>query len=233
MDFMSIKRNWTMAVRKSIDCAGTNLDIYDENVGIMVSGGADSAILLYYLMAHTTDKIHIYTLGSNLKHRRNAIVAPQVVEKCIELTGNINVVHHISYNENAGDGTLNNSAKEAQTNGIISIVYGGLTMNPPNAIAESFTPALARESSRSDSGDNNVFHNDNKFYTPWANTNKKGIAQMYRDENVIDSLLPVTRSCEYDPTCDYFNNITDPKLGHCGECWWCKEREWAFKGNGE
>ena len=48
-----------MVVRKSIDCARTNLDIYDGSIGIMVSGGADSAILLYYLMKHCTDKIHI------------------------------------------------------------------------------------------------------------------------------------------------------------------------------
>ena len=58
-----------MKIVKSIDCAGTNLDIYD-NVGIMVSGGVDSAILLYYLMKHSNETIHIYTLGSNLKYRR-------------------------------------------------------------------------------------------------------------------------------------------------------------------
>jgi 7-cyano-7-deazaguanine synthase in queuosine biosynthesis len=71
---------------------------------------------------------------------------------------------------------------------------------------------------------------DNKFYMPWANTNKKGIAEMYRDENLIDSLVPVTRSCEWDPKCEYYDVIgtVDPGLGHCGECWWCKEREWGF-----
>ncbi len=220
---------------KSIDCAGTNLDIYDGNIGVMVSGGVDSAILLYYLMKHSNETIHIYTLASNLKYRRNAIIAPRVVEKCIELTGNINVVHHISYNENAGPGTLNNSAEweeEALTR-MISIGYGGVTMNPPDAIADSFAPELDRQLSRSDSGDNDLFYSDNKFYTPWANTNKKGIAKMYREENLMDSLFPITRSCEYDPTCEYFDKIKDPQLGHCGECWWCKEREWAFKGNGE
>ena len=39
-------------ISKSISCAGTNLDIYDGPVGIMVSGGVDSAILLYHLMKH-------------------------------------------------------------------------------------------------------------------------------------------------------------------------------------
>ena len=224
-----------MTVIKSINCAGTNLDIYDGNIGIMVSGGVDSAILLYYLMKHSNETIHIYTLASNLKYRRNAIIAPRVVEKCIELTGNINVVHHISYNENAGPGILKFKAEweeEALTR-MISIGYGGVTMNPPDAIADSFAPELDRELSRSDSGDNDLFYSDNKFYAPWANTNKKGIAKMYREENLMDSLFPITRSCEYNPTCEYFDEIKDPQLGHCGECWWCKEREWAFKGNRE
>ena len=39
-----------MKIVKKIDCAGTNLNIYDVPVGIMVSGGVDSAILLYYLI---------------------------------------------------------------------------------------------------------------------------------------------------------------------------------------
>ena len=60
-----------MKIVKSISCAGTNLDIYDEPVGIMVSGGIDSAILLYYLMKHCSNTIHIYTTGSNKKFRRN------------------------------------------------------------------------------------------------------------------------------------------------------------------
>ena len=90
---------------------------------------------------------------------------------------------------------------------------------------------VSPDMSRSDTGDNVMWYNDDKFYMPWANTNKKGIAKMYRDENIIDSLLPVTRSCEWDPTCDYYDVIgtVDPYLGHCGECWWCKEREWGFK----
>ena len=67
-----------MKIVKSIDCAGTNLDIYD-NVGIMVSCCVDSAILLYYLMKHSNETIHIYTLGSNLKYRRNAIIFNGIV----------------------------------------------------------------------------------------------------------------------------------------------------------
>ena len=229
---------------KSISCAGTNLDIHDGNIGIMVSGGADSAILLYYLMKHCTSNIDIFTQGSNLKYRRNAIIAPQVVEKCIELTGNINVVHHITYNEVATDSSMIDMPRSAIKRGLVDVVYDGTTMNPPHDVAINLVATVSKtnsdgtvskhtatpDMSRDDAGNNVMSYNDDKFYMPWANTNKKGIAEMYRDENLIDSLLPVTRSCEWDPTCDYYDMIgaVDPKLGHCGECWWCKEREWGF-----
>jgi 7-cyano-7-deazaguanine synthase in queuosine biosynthesis len=218
-------------ISKFISCSGNELAIYDEPVGIMVSGGVDSAILLYYLMKHSTSTIHIYTEGSNHKFRRNTIIAPQVVEKCIQLTDNINVIHHINYNKASTWNSLYDNPKSAVDSGLVKIVYEGVTMNPPDDIAKKFTPEL--ESGIGRDGSIGVFHSDNKFYMPWANTDKRGIAQMYREENLMDSLFSVTRSCEYDPTCDYFDEIKDPQLGHCGECWWCKEREWGFKGNGE
>lgn len=219
-----------MKIVKKIDCAGTNLNIYDVPVGIMVSGGVDSAILLYYLMKHHTKPIFIFTEGNNVKLRRNAIVSPRVVEKCIELTGNINVFHHINYNTETTIESLYEKPRLAVRDfGPIRIVYEGLTMNPPDDIANNLVPELDFEHTRSADGDNPIFHDDNTFYMPWTNTDKKGIAKMYREENLIDTLLPVTRSCEYDPTCEFFDDIEDPKLEHCGECWWCKEREWAFK----
>ena len=40
--------------------------------------------------------------------------------------------------------------------------------------------------------------------------------------DLIDDLLPITRSCE---GWDY---MTTNYSETCGECWWCMEREWAF-----
>jgi asparagine synthetase B (glutamine-hydrolysing) len=94
-----------------IDCAGVELEIIEGPVGIMASGGVDSSILLYYLMKNATGTIHIYTTGSNQKFRRNSIIAPMVVEKCIQLTGNNNVVHHIHYDEAATDSSMCDAPK--------------------------------------------------------------------------------------------------------------------------
>ena len=145
----------------------------------------------------------------------------------------------------ATDSSMIDAPESAVNSGLVNIVYDGTTMNPPYDIATNLVAIVTKtnldrtvrnhqvtpDMSRSDVGDNELFYSDNDFYLPWANTNKKGIAEMYRDENLIDSLFPVTRSCEYDPKCEYyiFAGTADPGLGHCGECWWCKEREWGFK----
>jgi len=209
-----------------------SVTIYDGPIGIMVSGGVDSAILLYYLMKHTKDTIHIYTTGSNLKYRRNSIIAPRVVEKCIQLTGNNNVVHHIHYDEVATESSMIDAPQKDINEQKINIVYDGTTMNPPYDVAMNLAPEFKFDYNRKDSADNVMTHSNGKFYMPWANTDKRSIAKMYKEEGLMDSLFPTTRSCEYDPTCEYFDDIKDPGLEHCGKCWWCKEREWGFKEDG-
>jgi len=51
----------------------------------------------------------------------------------------------------------------------------------------------------------------------------ESFAELYRKYNLIDTLLPLTRSCE---GWDY---MTDGFTKECGECWWCMERSWAFR----
>jgi len=41
---------------------------------------------------------------------------------------------------------------------------------------------------------------------------------------LLETLFPVTRSCEWN------EHVVgeDPGMEHCGNCWWCHERKWAF-----
>jgi 7-cyano-7-deazaguanine synthase in queuosine biosynthesis len=59
---------------------------------------------------------------------------------------------------------------------------------------------------------------DERAYIPFFNCNKKDIALLYNELQLEHSLLPVTRSCEND----------QHPASHCNECWWCRERIWAF-----
>ena len=77
----------------------TTVQIPEEEIGISCSGGADSSLLLYILMKYHKEKIHVFTLSNNIKRRANAIIVPNVIEKCIQLTGNFNVIHHSWYSE--------------------------------------------------------------------------------------------------------------------------------------
>lgn len=56
-------------------------------------------------------------------------------------------------------------------------------------------------------------------YYPFVWVDKKCIAELYDYFNITDTLLPLTRSCEKETT-DFSH--------HCGQCWWCAEREYGF-----
>ena len=66
-----------------------------------------------------------------------------------------------------------------------------------------------------------------KFIPNYNSKYPKGfqkIIEAFSEEyNLIDSLFVYTRSCEWEA-----QNVKDPKLGHCGICWWCQERAWGF-----
>ena len=59
---------------------------------------------------------------------------------------------------------------------------------------------------------------DDRVYNPIINNDKRDVAKLYRSLNIERELFPYTRSCEDDKHID----------GHCGVCWWCKERIWGF-----
>lgn len=206
---------------KTITVANTTLDIYDGPIGVSCSGGADSTILLYHLMKHTPGKIHIFITGNNQRDRRNVIVACNVIEKCIQLTGNSNIEQHISYCEIQTKDELFQKLRFYKDHDVIDILYTGVTMNPPKEVTDDFT--LNGESDRD--GTKGLYHYNNVVYTPWMKIDKREIAEMYKEEE-LDELFTMTRSCEWD--IDILGDVSDPGLGHCGECWWCEERKWAF-----
>ena len=57
-----------------------------------------------------------------------------------------------------------------------------------------------------------------------TNIDKKGVAELYDQFDLRQTLMLITRSCEnFDPIVT--NNFTI----HCHtECWWCHERHWGF-----
>ncbi len=60
-------------------------------------------------------------------------------------------------------------------------------------------------------------------YYPLRNIDKKGVYELYKHFGLLESLLPLTRSCESVDT-----KLTDNFKKHCAECFRCNERKWAF-----
>jgi 7-cyano-7-deazaguanine synthase in queuosine biosynthesis len=214
-----------------IKIAGLEMPIIDGNIGLNLSGGADSSLLLYILLSNKNknDKIEIFTLATALKGRVTAKSTANVIEKCIQLTGNDNINHHVSYIKEDHLGKSNRQLFEMPieflANKKINAMYAALTSNPPLEIAESFNSEFSEnkhhiERDPLEDKPKEIINKNLTLYLPFRNIDKKVIAEMYHRLGLIDSLFPLTRSCEIPNRLDYVN--------HCGNCWWCKERIWAF-----
>jgi tRNA(Ile)-lysidine synthase TilS/MesJ len=203
-----------------LNIADTSIPVMDGNLGIALSGGADSSLLLYILMTNTKAKLEIFTYAKNTNFRVNALAATKVIEKCIQLTGNNNIEHHIRY-ENTFDRSLFLQRPiEYSDNNKITYMYTAITANPPSSIADSF---LGKESnSEQENRDPTITHPviTGNWIRPFCNINKQKISAMYNILKIKESIFPLTFSCENVNTFDVYD--------HCNDCWWCKERKWGF-----
>ena len=60
-------------------------------------------------------------------------------------------------------------------------------------------------------------------YKPFEHVDKRFTAQVYEDLFLLETLFPLTRSCLNKDT-EKTNYYEKP----CGECYWCEEKFWAF-----
>ena len=203
---------------KTVNIAGIDIDIHNEDVGIYMSGGADSALLLYILMKNSTKKIHIFTCASKAKQFGTVKSSTDVIRKCAELTDNLNIAHHMHYVESQNDHVLFAPYREFIDKGIVNLIYHGVTSNPPSSVLETFTDKSNQPVLRNSENTRPVYKIGSNLYTPLTNSDKQQIYKMYKELDIEHTLFPLTRSCE-----DL--SLTE---GHCGTCWWCEERNWGF-----
>jgi hypothetical protein len=108
------------------------------------------------------------------------------------------------------------------------VLYSGITTNPPVEIQKTFNYGVLLDVEAKRGTD--VQKITNRYFVhpeggefwelkPFFNLNKKKLATLYTEMNLLETIFPITRSCEHIGTVH----------GHCGKCWWCEERFWAFK----
>jgi len=202
-----------------IEIAGVSIDIHEGPLGISFSGGVDSSLLLYILMKHSVGPIHIFTCVADNKHRSSMLSSTSVLTKILDSTKNYNIFHHLHFvNSIENLEHLFEPQIDFIDRNVINILYTGITKNPPLDIQRNFQSISTENNHRHPAIHHNTYEKDFPIYKPFVNFNKKTIAKMYKELGLDISLLPYTRSCE---------SPTDSQ-GHCGKCWWCEERIWAF-----
>ena len=189
-----------------------------HNIGIKMSGGCDSSIIAYMLCNQIKEKqlkINLIPITVDLKGKAFQIEFAKRVIDFLENEFDIKFGKHytafcpvpekyISF-QNA---LVTNLYYEK----IIDCHFNGITKNPPNNSFNSWQDGPV------DDRTGNVEQHE-KSHWPLKNIDKKGVYELYKKYNLIDTLFPITRSCE---------SWTNDFSKHCGECWWCKEREWGF-----
>lgn len=203
---------------KQIELGKAVVDIHDGPLGITLSGGVDSSLLLYILMKNTTDTIHAYTLATVEKNRTEATVAATVIGRCIDLTGNSRVIQHTQFVDKKSKGGLDDRAKEDFRNKKINMIYAADTGLYSDEVAKTFKYDSEMYTERDPNVVRPVYSPGGKFHFPFFNIHKQDIRDIYLELGIRDTLFPLTRSCD---------SLTLLE-GHCGDCWACEERFWGF-----
>ena len=74
-----------------------------------------------------------------------------------------------------------------------------------------------------------MIHMGRRVFHPFRFTDKSWIIKQYYQLN-LTALLSITRSCEGEfENINYTNYIHGQFVPTCGNCFWCKEREWAIE----
>jgi len=228
-----------------------------RNIGISLSGGADSALLAYLICSSTshTANIHILTNIRMWKTRPwqkyNALDVYNWLEERFpdhKFTMHQNFIPPDLEWGDKGPNITDEYGKLKSGNQIIlrshaeyiAFRYGldawfaGVNKNP----SEDFKGKLTDRDIKPTEDLTPLIreHMGVTVCHPFIYTTKDWIIKQYYEHN-IEELLDLTRSCEGDKThypevfgnLDYKTYIPGQAVPECGKCFWCKEREWAIK----
>ena len=205
-------------------------------IGQWMSGGADSSLLAYLLCKKIRDEnlnVKFQPLSVRRGRPNNPIYAEGVVDFIREDLDVDFILPHEVYYPPLEDSEMTEIKIFWEKDAInfrenkFQVLYSGITCNPP----DSAGLPKNKERTRDEDADRPIeSRNGLKHYiNPFFQVNKKWEAEVYKDFGLLDTLFPLTYSCEGDA------EDTKTHTWHCGntlpienQCWWCIERMWAF-----
>ena len=182
---------------------------------VSVSGGADSAVMLYVLakaskemgLQHQICPLTVNKVDGAEIHSRKVI---EWISKNLDVQINVSVI--------GGDHTLphdkivNTLLKQKMATGEYDYLYIGENKIPPVAFPfgeDNDFPGLNPQRKGNPS-------KNPRCIIPFSDVYKSHTLSLYYKLGILD-LLEHTHSC------------TEQSVGRCGVCWQCGERKWAFK----
>lgn len=220
-----------------------------RNIAIRLSGGPDSAIIYYALCNFYKDDstANIYPMTVATPLRPHSIrKSKDVINIVARLTGRMPTHHYTVFHDahNSDNTQANNSREYSKSQedlesyvfktANIDARYAGLSVNCPADDMLAMVNQLDNKSAcqlsleyRDTSRDVPVADTvtglyDITMYLPFAKHDKRVIFELYSHYNLLDTLYPYTWSCENDMQAQSDNPV------HCGTCYFCLERIFAF-----
>lgn len=206
----------------------------NNTLGIWLSGGADSSLLCYLLAK--------YIKENNLDYK----IQPVAILKRQGDTAHLDVLNFIKQNLNCNelfldiivynpkdkqeyDESFSNVRNKHIIDGRYNYIYSGINQSPDiQEYTKGWNIAPEIQNIRGSRinklkilcGVIELNGVDYEFgdIRPFTMMDKKEIANIYKQYNLLDSLFPLTNSCNGD----------SPANTHCEKCWNCRERFWAF-----
>ena len=220
-----------------------------DNIVVSLSGGCDSALLFHLMCIALPDKHLIPFTGIDKRRPTNIWFAEEIYEITKEKFPDVNIHDLVTFEYDDTDPAMIAMARKQWDRsrhppfkGYIKAVcmsteidkirkahnsnfeVNGLTSNPPVEDQIKFGFEHVAEKRRNNNNLNPISDTSMKriLYKPFINVNKKFIAELYKQYNLMDDIFPATQSCTgYAYYTDYW---TKP----CKECFWCHEKKWAF-----
>lgn len=214
-----------------------NIDLPDniKNIGMKLSGGLDSSLMLYiickYIQDENIDATIIPITIEKQKVKFHFKFSKMVIDYCRKEFPKVKFGEHKKTEQYPNQGhneTQHIFVKKLIKDRIIDCHFLGITQNPPPDIIFKNShgsillgpPEIERKQYQEQILEINNYY----YYRPFINIDKKGICELYKKFNLMDSLFLLTRSCENESKEETTNYST-----HCGDnCWDCHERKWGF-----